>query len=71
MSVEEKAKDATAKLDGIIKKASSMQQPVAVLLFKYDLGTESIELSTAQKQKLLTKYQSLKAELKALVDALP
>jgi hypothetical protein len=71
MSLEDKARDATAKLDGIITKASNMQQPIAVLLFKYDLGTENIELTATQKQKLLARYQSLKAELKALVDALP
>jgi len=71
MSLDEQAKQVRDKADLIQTVARQMIDLCDDILRKRQIGTETIEYSKMQKQKMFQQCQQLKAQLQSLVEELP
>lgn len=71
MSLEEKARQVIDKGNEIIEITRKLVRFAGLALLRIEFDSTIIELEQTKKQKLIQHYQTLKAELEALVEALP
>lgn len=71
MSFKEQAQTLFNKIALIAGKIHEVQQLCNLVLMETKVNGEVIQLSNEKKQTIMQAYQTKKAELKALVEALP
>jgi len=71
VSLEQKAEQAMEILVQFDSKIKLMASLCHKVLFKKAAVNETLQFSKTAKQKLIAEYQTVKIELKALVDELP
>lgn len=69
--LEDKAQDALTKIGNAHSKLAEMRKPCLMALASETLGEDTFEWTQEQKQALIGYYQTLKAELQAIIDAFP
>lgn len=68
---EKTAEIVSQKMQVIRSKCMEIEQLASLIRSKFILGTDIIQFSEEDKTKLITHYQTMKAELEKLVSELP
>lgn len=71
MSLEEKAQEVARAIGRIQDELQYIQTLCSVVLLKYAIDEEIIQLSKEDKKKLIQEYARRKEKLKGFVEALP
>jgi len=71
MTLEETAQQVMEQASAIREKATEIETKASLIVTKYQVGIHLIQFSDEDKQRLIEYYQTQKAELTALVEALP